>query len=1173
MRTPSVFLAALLLAAPLAAQTYSRAPQPLAPDALPANARAAVADDGSWDDRFGHPSVTYTAYTMALAPDGDLYVGGTFTSIGGVKANNVARWDGRRWHALGDGIENGNGYVYALAFGPDGAVYVGGYFANAGGTRANSIARWDPATETWSAVGQGLGNGAYKAYVYALAFQGTTLYAGGDFTSSGTTPLKKFARWNGTEWEDLGAGLGRQSYDGTFSPEGPSVVRALAVRDAEVFVGGSFDAVAEGRANSLARFDTQTGTFRSIGGGVGNGTGYESAGLVNTLAVEAARVCVGGKFDRVGLLAATNAPANNVACWDGAAWNTLGEGLQGTYGATVSGLTFAGDALVATGAFDTAGGQQARRLARWDGAGWSEVGGGLGSDGSALVFDGQGGFFVTGGFDTVGDDFGALRIAQWAETEWRALGQGLSYNSIVATENAIVVSGGRVYVGGSQTHSGGVPTANISAWDGTRWHALGAGTDNTVRALAAGPDGSIYVGGDFTQAGGQAASRVARWNPVAQTWSPLGSGLSGSVRVLTVGPDGALYAGGEFRSAGGVAANYVARWDGQQWHALGGGVNSYVYALAVTAEGKVYVGGDFSKADGNETSGIAVWDGVNWSALGAGLKRDLSGYLATGKVYDIEVIRDEVYVAGDFDIAGGGTATGISRWSLAGGWSALGAGIGGGDETGYALATDGRALYVGGNFASAGGQAAGSIARWDLATQTWNALGNGVGAADTYYQQVNALARDGGDLYATGRFQMVDGLPAASFAVWHGQAAVAEAHINVDPPVVNFGDQTTGTTVDLMISVGNDAAATDPLVGTVSLPVGTPFSIVEGAGAFTVQPGGVHEVIVRFAPQAEGEATATVSIEHNAVNVGTPVEVTLRGTGVSRGGPIVLRGFDPNGVQATPGAQNGGFVFGTNGYGDRAKGVAFTVPVGKNAQAALVTAIDVWFSYADPLPGEATYTLALYDGTAQTGPQGAPRYSKVYRVADIRADDDVQTRSEATVHALDTPLAVQPGASFFAVVDFSAYASRTNLLAIAAGAEVPQRVPEVWDQDANGTWGNVSDLWKGGEAGWPLWIEAVLGTATPNETVETPHVLALEEAVPNPFGSVTTIRYTLEKSGPVVLDVFDVTGRRVATLVEGVQAAGAYAEALEAHALASGTYVVRLQSGGQTRTRAVVLLR
>ena len=83
-------------------------------------------------------------YAMAVDGSGNVYVGGYFTT-GTVGANNIAKWNGSAWSALGAGI---NGTVYALAV--SGAnLYAGGYFTMAGGVAATNIAAWNGSA--WSA--------------------------------------------------------------------------------------------------------------------------------------------------------------------------------------------------------------------------------------------------------------------------------------------------------------------------------------------------------------------------------------------------------------------------------------------------------------------------------------------------------------------------------------------------------------------------------------------------------------------------------------------------------------------------------------------------------------------------------------------------------------------------------------------------------------------------------------------------------------------------------------------------------------------------------------------------------------------------------------------------------------------------------------------------------------
>ncbi len=96
-----------------------------------------------------------------------------------------------------------------------------------------------------------------------------------------------------------------------------------------------------------------------------------------------------------------------------------------------------------------------------------------------------------------------------------------------------------------------------------------------------------------------------------------------------------------------------------------------------------------------------------------------------------------LYAGGVFNVAGGGAASNVARWSQ-GAWSALGAGT---DQRVSALVVDGGGhVLAGGSFVTAGGVGAKRVARWDGAS--WSPLGAGVGVADT--ENVSALALDAG---------------------------------------------------------------------------------------------------------------------------------------------------------------------------------------------------------------------------------------------------------------------------------------------------------------------------------------------------------------------------------------------------------------------------------------------
>ncbi len=76
-----------------------------------------------------------------------------------------------------------------------------------------------------------------------------------------------------------------------------------------------------------------------------------------------------------------------------------------------------------------------------------------------------------------------------------------------------------------------------------------------------------------------------------------------------------------------------------------------------------------------------------------------------------------------------------------------------------------------------------------------------------------------------------------------------------------------------------------------------------------------------------------------------------------------------------------------------------------------------------------------------------------------------------------------------------------------------------------------------------------------------PKSFALEQNYPNPFNPTTVIAYQLPVASEVKLEVFDILGKKVATLVNGRQAAGAYSYTWNATTVASGVYFYRLQAG------------
>ncbi len=78
---------------------------------------------------------------------------------------------------------------------------------------------------------------------------------------------------------------------------------------------------------------------------------------------------------------------------------------------------------------------------------------------------------------------------------------------------------------------------------------------------------------------------------------------------------------------------------------------------------------------------------------------------------------------------------------------------------------------------------------------------------------------------------------------------------------------------------------------------------------------------------------------------------------------------------------------------------------------------------------------------------------------------------------------------------------------------------------------------------------------------------------PNPFNPATTISFSLPRTSDVSLAVYDVTGRKVVTLINQTMSAGEHHVAFDGSALPSGLYFARLSAGEMTRTQKMVLLK
>jgi hypothetical protein len=105
-------------------------------------------------------------------------------------------------------------------------------------------------------------------------------------------------------------------------------------------------------------------------------------------------------------------------------------------------------------------------------------------------------------------------------------------------------------------------------------------------------------------------------------------------------------------------------------------------------------------------------------------------------------------------------------------------------------------------------------------------------------------------------------------------------------------------------------------------------------------------------------------------------------------------------------------------------------------------------------------------------------------------------------------------------------------------------------------------------------ITASIEMATSSEILsDVPQKPTLSQNYPNPFNPTTNIEFTLNQASNVTLEVFNITGQKVATLVQDRMPAGSHQQRFDASGLASGIYMYRLQTGQYTMTRQMILIK
>lgn len=590
--------------------------------------------------------------------------------IGCVAVRNIAAWDGSTWRALGNGIA---GYAGALLV-HNGQLYAGGSADN-GSSGSAMLQRFT--SSGWEELSTVFptNNGA----IYSLVSDGTNIFAGGSFTAPGSN----VARFDGTTWHPLGAGL-----DGT--------INALALWNGELYAAGTF-------TGSMAKW-----------------TGTEWLNLGATFRPRAPTrlqswndgLYIAGDFTNI-----NNITIRDLARYNGDTFAALTDEniAANIYGVSADAekIYFTGDIAYVDGNPEPGALTLAQGVGTWSGSSFDNLYHPDFSNGVGFFVNAIGehaGDIYAGGTFRGAGDASANYIARWDGDKWNNLSTGLEnlMNSDTPRVDALLSHAGDLFVGGSFSHAGGVLSRNVAIWTGTEWRAAGEGLNGRVRRLVV-YQGSVIATGAFTASGAQTILFVARWNGSA--WENLEAFGLGSL----IGSQGAheaivandtLYVGGILLADGGSYSNSVFRLVGDSYEFLGG-FNRLLSSMAVY-NNELYVSGQFTRVNRTLTiTNIAKWDGASWSAVASTMNDQVNG---------LAVHKGRLHVTGRFDQSTTvSNLNGIARLGDSD-WEPLGAGLWASPPAGAngaELFSNGDDFWIGGIFSKAGAVDSLNFARWN----------------------------------------------------------------------------------------------------------------------------------------------------------------------------------------------------------------------------------------------------------------------------------------------------------------------------------------------------------------------------------------------------------------------------------------------------------------------------
>ena len=427
-----------------------------------------IYSNSTWSD-IGFP-IAGDVYSIGPVDNRDfefrMPVGGDFDIVGdSLLFNNVFQWklnaspDDSVLFSLGDGLFRSNysaGSVGGVAADSAGNFYAAGLFKYAGGITVNNIGKWDG--KRWSALGGGLGDSPA-----ALAVTGDTVYAAGNFSMASGVPADRIAMWDGSQWKAMGSGLPGAG------------VQAIAVDTLGnlYVVGSSFFTAGGVPVTGMAMWNGSQ--WSAVGGPITSSATLIIFDLYIDSLTNNVYIC--GQFDAV-----DGVPCSGAAMWDGSAWTALGRSNLRDFGQPRAIERSPEGDLIIAGTFDRP--EFVRQNA--DGLWVAYATGALSGYATDLLTVGCHVFITGDPMQYVGQNPAVQvhNLARWDGLEWVDVGGGTNFNI-----SAMASHGAQLAIGGNFTLVNGLPTHGFTIWSGLK---SGAEVGGFSLQLPAANDTLIY---------------------------------------------------------------------------------------------------------------------------------------------------------------------------------------------------------------------------------------------------------------------------------------------------------------------------------------------------------------------------------------------------------------------------------------------------------------------------------------------------------------------------------------------------------------------------------------------------------------------------------------------------------------------------------------------------------